>query len=301
MYVYDYLYRTEKGFTWLSTVHVTRKEIWLNGSRVNMAGIANVTTNLAHRKQGHARKLMSRTPQHATQVQGVWLLGLHCSKLELWPFYEKCGYEHVPLLEDHVKVTLLPSTLEQNYTIQQCGFTDTELRQMTTLHERCFSSFTGPLCRSEDNCSWNTTWCSKREVTFGCFYPSPSSQEDNSNMMAYIGIRKINDQVTSDGEVQVEIVEYAGSHDPNCDDDKFFMPLLNHMIQTVCQCQPGDHVSITYQSLVCNRAWFTGVAPSEFEKTTHHGFMYRYTDEKHAHNDIFKLFNRFVFPIIDRF
>ena len=242
---------------------------------------------------------MSHTPQHAVQVQGVWLMGLHCSKSELWPFYEKCGYVHVPLLEDHVTMTLLPSTFEQNYTIKRCGFTETELRQMTALHEQYFSSFTGPLCRSEDNCSWNTTWCSKREVTYGCFYPHTNSQEEDSKMTAYIGIRQINDQDRSD-EVHIEIVEYAESRDPSCYDDNKFMPLLCHMMQTVCHCQPGDHVSVTYQSLVCNRAWFTGIVASKFQTTTHHGFMYRYTDDKHTHN-ISKLFNRFAFPLIDRF
>lgn len=86
----------EKDCTWLSTVHVTRKEVWLNGARVKMAGIANVATSPSHLRQGHALKVMSYTPQYAVQVQGAWLAGLHCSKSELWPFYKKCGYIHIP-------------------------------------------------------------------------------------------------------------------------------------------------------------------------------------------------------------
>ena len=300
MIVQIHIFLIEKGFTWLSTVHVTRKEIWLNGSRVKMAGIANVATSPVHLRQGHARKVMSYTPQHAMQVQGAWLAGLHCSKSGLWPFYEKCGYVHVPLQEDHVKITFHPLTLEQNYTIQQCRLTEIELHQMTTLHGQYFSHFTGPLCRSEDHCCWSTTYYNKRGVTFACFYPDTSSQEEKSKMAAYIGIRKIDNEDT-DNQVKIEIVEYAGSHDPHCHDNNFFMPLLCHMIQSVCQCQPGDQVSIVYQSLMCNKAWFSGMATSEFETTLQHGFMYRYTDEQHTHKDISKLFNKFVFLLIDRF
>ena len=300
----DVFFVIEKDCTWLSTVHVTRKEIWLNGSRVKMAGIANVATSPAHLKQGHARRVMSYTPLHAVQVQGAWLAGLHCSKSELWPFYEKCGYVHVSLQEDHVKMTFLPSKIiEQNYTIQQCSLTDTELHQMTIIHGQYFNGFTGPLCRSEDNDSWNTTYYIKTGVTFGCYYPDTSSQDtlqQRSEVAAYIGIRKINSQ-NNNNEVKVEIVEYAGLHDPNCHDNKFFMPLLCHMIQSVCQCQPGDQVSIAYQSLMCNRAWFSGMTTSEFETRLLHGFMYRCTDEQHTHKDISKLFNKFVFSLIDRF
>ena len=298
-----YIFLIEKDCTWLSTVHVTRKEIWLNGSRVKMAGIANVATSPAHLRQGHAKEVMSYTPQHAMKVQGAWLAGLHCSKSGLWPLYEKCGYVHVPLQEEHVKMTFLPLALEQNYTIRRCSLTETELHQMTTLHGQYFSSFTGPVCRSEDNDSWNTTYYIKRGVAFACFYPDTSSQDalqENSKMAAYIGIRKIDSQ-DNDNEVKVEIVEYAGSHDPDCHDNKFFMPLLCHMIQSACQCQPGDQVSIVYQSLMCNKAWFSGMATLEFETRLQYGFMYRCTDEQHAHKDISKLFNKFIFSLIDRF
>jgi len=280
---------------------VTRKEVWLNGARVKMAGIANVATSPAHLKQGHALKVMSYVPQYAVE-QGAWLAGLHCSKSELWPFYEKCGYVHIPLQEDHIKMTFFLSKLEQNYAIQQCSFTETELHQMTLLHENYFSNFTGPLCHSEDHCNWNTVYCKKREITFGCFYSNISShvQENSAKLLAYIGIRKIVNQ-DDDDEVNIEIVEYAGSHNPECCENKFFVPLLCHMIQNVCQCQPGAQVSIVYQSLMCNKAWFTGMEISEFESRLQYGFMYRYTEDQHTSKDICKLLNKFVFLLIDRF
>lgn len=297
--VYIILIITEKDFTWLSTVQVTRKEMWLNGSRVKLAGIADVATSPAHLRQGHALNVMSYTPQHAIQVQGAWLAGLHCSKSELWPFYKKCGYEHVPQQEDHVTMTFLPSKLEQTQTIEQCEFTQTELHQMTTLHENYFSNFTGPLCRSVDYCNWNTVYCKKRGITFGCFYSNVSSRGNTSKLVAYIGIRQIGDQGSD--EVKIEIVEYAGSHDPDCHNSEYFMPLLCHMIQSVCQCQSGDQVSIVYQSLMCNRAWFSGIITSGFETTLQYGFMYRYTDDQHTSKDISKLLNKFLFLLTDRF
>ena len=284
----------ESNSTWLSTVHVTRKEIWMDGSRVKMAGIANVATNPAHVRQGYALKVMSYTPEHAVQVQGAWLAGLHCSKSELWPFYEKCGYVHIPVQEDHTTITFHPLKPEPSYEIQQCGFMETELHQMTTLHGNYFSGFTGPLCRSEDHSSWNTTKYIRGGVTFGCLYET--SQDNTSKMAAYIGTRKIDGE---DGD-KIEIVEYAGSHDHDCHDNKFFMPLLCHMIQIVCQYQPGDHVSIMYQSLMCNKAWFADMT-TQFETKPQYGFMYRYTDDQHTRKDISKLLNKFVFLFVDRF
>ena len=273
---------------------MTRKEIWLDGSRVKMAGIANVATSPAYVRQGYALEVMNYTPAHAVQVQGAWLAGLHCSKSELWPFYEKCGYVHIPVQEDHLAITFHPLKPEQRYEIHQCGFTETELHQMTTLHGNYFSGFTGPLCRSEDHSSWNTTKYIRGGVTFGCLYETP--QENTSKMAAYIGIRETDGQ---DGD-KIEIVEYAGSHDPDCHDNKFFMPLLCHMIQNVCQCQPGDHVSIVYQSLMCNKAWLADMT-TQFETMHRYGFMYRYTDDQHTRKDISKLLNKFVFLFIDRF
>ena len=249
--------------TWLSTFHVTRKEMWLDGSRVKMAGIANVATGPAHVKQGYGLKMMSYAPKHAVQVQEAWLAGLHCSRSELWPFYEKCGFVHVPLQEDHVTMTFLPLKPKPRYKIQQCGFTETELHQMTTLHVNYFSGFTGPLCRSEDYCSWNTANCIRGGVTFGCLYEA--SQENTSKMIAYIGIRKIASQ---DGD-KIEIEEYAGSHDPD-----IFMSLLCNMIQKACQYQPEDQVSIVYQSLMCNKAWFAAMTTTQFETKLQYGFMY---------------------------
>ena len=279
----------ETNSAWLSTVHVTRKEIWLDGSRVKMAGIANVATSPAHVKQGYGLKVMSYTPKHAVQVQGAWLAGLHCSKSELWPFYEKCDYVHVPVQEDHITMTFHPLQPEPSYKIQQCGFTEEELHQMTSLHVDYFSGFTGPLCRSEDHCSWNTASCIRGGVTFGCLYDT--LQENTSKMIAYIGIRKIASQ---DGD-KIEIEEYAGSHDPD-----IFMPLLCHMIQNVCQYQSGDQVSIVYQSLMCNKAWFTDMT-RQFETKLRYGFMYRYTDDQHTSKDISELLNKFVFLFIDKF
>ena len=274
---------------------MTRKEIWLNGSRVKMAGIANVATSPSHLRQGHAQKLMSYTPQHALQVQGAWLAGLHCSKSELWPFYEKCGYVHIPLQEDHLTMRFPSVKLEQTYGIQQCGFAEKELCQMTMLHENYFNHFTGPLCRSEDQCSWETKNCIRGGITFGCLYEM--LQENSFKMAAYIGIRKINSQYN---DIHIEIVEYAASHDPGCHDSKLFMPLLCHMIQSVCHCQPGDQVSIVYQSLMCNKAWFSGMTTSQFDtRQLRYGFMYLYTDNQHASKDISKLFDKFVFLYTD--
>lgn len=198
-------------------------------------------------------------------------------------------------------MAFFPSKLEQDCAIQQCSFTETELHQMTTLHGNYFSNFTGPLCRSEDHCNWNTIYYKKGGITFGCFYSISSQVQGNSaKLVAYIGIRKIN-QDNDDNEVKIEIVEYAGLHDPDCCENKFFVPLLCHMIQNVCQCQSGTQVSIVYQSLMCNKAWFSGMATSEFETRLHYGFMYRYTDDQHTNKHICKLLNKFVFLLIDRF
>ena len=42
-------------------------------------------------------------------------------------------------------------------------------------------------------------------------------------MAAHIDIRKIDSQ-DNDNEVKIEIVEYDGSHDPDCHDNKFLCP-----------------------------------------------------------------------------
>ena len=156
---------------------------------------------------------------------------------------------HVPLQEDHVTIKLsLLQCGQQQYTIQQCSFTETELQQMTTLHEGYFSSFTGPLYHSKEHCNWNTTYCNVSGVSFGCLYADISQQEALQGECL---------KTTDDDEVKIETVEYAGSHDPSSHDNEFFMPLLCYMLYNICHCQSGDHVSIKYQSLMCNKGWFS--------------------------------------------
>ena len=281
---------------WVSTVHVSRKEMWLNGTCEKLAGIANVATSPAHLRQGYALHVMNCALPHAEDVLGAKIAGLHCSKSQLWPFYEKCGYVHVPLQEDHVTITLPPLHHQQDHKILHCHFTNTQLDQMAEIHKNYYNKFTGPLYRSKEY--WNIVPKLVEGMCFGCVYTMGVTIEgDPHTMLAYMGIKLI----SKHGEnVKVEIVEYAGSHEHGCNDNKLFVPLLCHMIQGVCHYNPGDHVSIVYPSLMCNRVWFAAIATTNIETQLHYGFMYRYTGHCDS-KDILKLFDKFLFLYTDRF
>lgn len=281
---------------WVSTVHVSRKEMWLNGTCEKLAGIANVATSPAHLRQGYALYVMNCALPHAEYVLGAKIAGLHCSRSQLWPFYEKCGYIHVPLQEDHVTVTLPPLQHQQDHVIHECHFTDTELGQMAELHKNYYNKFTGTLYRSKEY--WNIVPKVVEGMRFGCVYTTGTAVEGNypHSMLAYMGIRLISKH---GGNIKVEIVEYAGSHEPGFHDNELFVPLLCHVIQRVCHYKPGDHVNLMYPSLMCNRTWFAAIT-TKIETQLHYGFMYRYTG-CHDSQDILKLFDKFLFLYIDRF
>jgi len=270
--------------------------MWLNGTHEKLAGIANVATSPAHLRQGYALHVMNCALPHAEDVLGAKIAGLHCSKSQLWPFYEKCGYVHVPLQEDCVTVTLPPLHCQQDLVIHQCHFTNTELGQMAELHKNYYNKFTGPLYRSKEY--WNIVPKLVEGMCFGCVYTVGTAAEgDLHSMLAYMGIKIINKH---EGNVTVEIIEYAGLHEPGCHDNELVVPLLSHMIQRVCHCKPGDHVNLVYPSLMCNREWLTAIATTNTETQLKYGFMYRCTG-CHDNQDILKLFNKFLFLYVDRF
>jgi len=270
--------------------------MWLNGTREKLAGIANVATSPAHLRQGYALHVMNCALPHAGDVLGARIAGLHCSKSQLWPFYEKCGYVHVPLQEDHVTVTLPPLIQLQDHMILQCYFTNSELDQMAELHRNYYNKFTGPLCRSKEY--WNIVPKLVEGLCFSCVYSMGTTADgDCQYMLAYMGIR-ISSKPGED--VKVEIIEYAGLHEPSCHDNKLFVPLLCHMIQRVCHYKPGDHVSIVYPSLMCNKMWLATIATTSVDTRLQYGFMYRYTTST-GKADILKLLDKFLFLYIDRF
>ena len=80
-------------------------------------------------------------------------------------------------------------------------------------------------------------------VSFDCQYETSQQNMYISKMAAYIGIRKIDGQDSN----EIEIIEYAGSHDPDYH-DKLYSVVVSHDLECVSVPARGScehHVSVT--------------------------------------------------------
>eukprot|EP01112_Ceratiomyxa_fruticulosa_P017355 TRINITY_DN5391_c0_g1_i1.p1 TRINITY_DN5391_c0_g1~~TRINITY_DN5391_c0_g1_i1.p1 ORF type:complete len:344 (-),score=68.01 TRINITY_DN5391_c0_g1_i1:120-1151(-) len=295
------LYDTQAN-TIASTLKVYLREVYVNGSKVKMGGIGEVSTKVQYRGKGLAKVLL----QHALdfmKAQHIQISTLLTGKAA--PLYASMGWVHNTRFLSKQSLSLREfDSFVSNFSIQNTDFSNEEqIGQLKEIHERFSIQFNGPVVRDIEY--WKK-WIQSESSLAGNFsFVMFDQNAPPHKLIAYLCV------IWSPNFDGIKVKDFAVDLTHNMEDrrEEVLRELISHSLK---QTQPSKEILAQKESDVVSIVWPTPIArkifpavPVEIEKQE--GFMYRFVDEnpnsivdliQHGDNE---LTSRHLFWDIDKF